>query len=145
MLFFEDDTIQHAGHMYLDGDAGHAGTNEPRGSEGPDHAFMVEREIAGVTAACSMMPRKLFDEVGGFTQLLPVNFNDVDLSMKITSTGRRIYWTPYSELYHYESKTRVSQVHDWEFRLQAQRWGSRLHDSGLWPYVVPEEIRLQFK
>nr|WP_246376750.1 glycosyltransferase [Conyzicola lurida] len=134
MLYFEDDSIQHAGHIYERGDAGHIGTVGRRGASGPLNSFLVEREISGVTAACSMMPRDVFDEVGGFSLLLPGNFNDVDLCMKVTELGHTIYWTPNTELYHYESKTRVSRVARYEVETAWGRWEWRLDDPTYWPY-----------
>lgn len=134
MLYFEDESIQHAGHTYEAGDAGHAGTNDRRGSRGPWGSYLVEREISGVTAACAMMPREIFDEVGGFSLLLPGNFNDVDLCLKVGLLGHAIYWTPYSELYHYESKTRISRVARYEVETAWGRWEWRLDDPAYWPY-----------
>ena len=134
MLYFEDDSIQHAGHLYEAGDAGHIGTNDVRGSAGPFGSYRVEREISGVTAACSLMPRAVFEAVGGFSLLLPGNFNDVDLCMKVTQLGYQIYWTPFSELYHYESKTRISRVARYEVDTAWGRWEWRMDDPTYWPY-----------
>jgi glycosyltransferase involved in cell wall biosynthesis len=78
MLYFEDETIQHAGHAYYRGDVTHIGLNSERGATGPWGAFELEREVAGVTGACAMIRRSVFIEVGGFSPLLPGNFNDVD-------------------------------------------------------------------
>jgi glycosyltransferase involved in cell wall biosynthesis len=133
MLYFEDDTIQHAGHLY-DRGAGHIGTDAERGSLGPLGSFLVEREVSGVTAACSIMPKSIFTEVGGFSLLLPGNFNDVDLCMKVTRLGHEIYWTPDAELYHYESKTRISRVTRYEVETAWARWEWRLYDPSYWPY-----------
>ena len=134
MLYFEDDSIQHAGHIYEAGDAGHIGTNDMRHAVGPSGSYLVEREVSGVTAACSMMPRAVFDEVGGFSLLLPGNFNDVDLCMKVGQLGYAIYWTPNSELYHYESKSRVSRVARYEVETAWGRWEWRMDDPTYWPY-----------
>ena len=54
-----------------------------------------------------MMVRKnVFEEVGGFDENLAVAFNDVDLCLKIRQKGYLIVYTPYAELYHYESLSR---------------------------------------
>lgn len=53
-----------------------------------------------------MMRRDVFDEVGGLDESFEVAFNDVDLCMKIRKKGYLIVFTPYAELYHYESKSR---------------------------------------
>lgn len=133
MLYYEDDTIQHAGHAYFQGSPTHIGLELPRGSRGPDASFIVEREVSGVTAACALMPLDVFKEVGGFTALLPGNFNDVDLCLKVGWRGYDIYWTPDAELYHFESKTRDAHVHYYELDVIEHRWGLRLDDSRFWP------------
>ena len=53
-----------------------------------------------------MLSRKIFLEVKGFTEAFEVAFNDVDLCMKIRKLGYNIIWTPYAELFHYESESR---------------------------------------
>jgi len=136
MLYFEDDTIQHAGHLYEGGDAGHIGIFLPRGSEGPFGAFLLEREASGVTAACSLVSNKIFEEGGGFSLLLPGNFNDVDLCLKINELGYTNYWTPHAELYHYESKSRDSRVARYEVETAWGRWEWKLDDRSFWPYGV---------
>jgi GT2 family glycosyltransferase len=108
--------------------------NDDRGSLEQFGSFAVEREVSGVTAACAMIPKAVFEEAGGFSMLLPLNFNDVDLCMKVNALGYQIYWTPNAELYHYESKTRVSRVTDYEIAVAWERWDWKLDDSRFWPY-----------
>lgn len=132
MLYYEDDTIQHAGHAYYRGSPTHIGLGLPRGAQGPLGGFLVNRETPGVTAACALMPMRVFKEVGGFTSLLPGNFNDVDLCLKVGWKGYDIYWTPEAQLYHFESKTRDAHVHYYELDVIEHRWGLRLDDSRYW-------------
>ena len=132
MLYYDDDSIQHAGHAYYLGSPTHIGLGLPRGSRGHNDAFMVEREVSGVTAACALMPISVFLDVGGFSALLPGNFNDVDLCLKTGWKGYDIYWTPFAELYHYESKTRDAHVHYYELDVIEGRWGLRLNDQSFW-------------
>jgi GT2 family glycosyltransferase len=134
MLYYEDGTIQHAGHAYYEGDASHIGLDVARGEAGPLGGFRVEREVSGVTAACALMPAKVFRQVGGLSGLLPGAFNDVDLCMKVTWLGNEIYWTPHAELFHFESKTRDASVHEFEIDVAWGRWGFRMHDPRYWPY-----------
>lgn len=133
MLYFEDDTIQHAGHAYYRSDVTHIGLHSERGAEGPSSGFLVEREADGVTAACALMPRAVFFEAGGFTTLLPGNFNDVDLCMKIKMLGYQAYWTPHAELYHFESKSRDPRVAAYEIERAWGRWEDRFWNSDYWP------------
>ncbi|MBK5237553.1 MAG: glycosyltransferase [Actinomycetales bacterium] len=132
MLYYDDDTIQHAGHAYYQGSPTHIGLGVPRGSAGPGNGYLVEREVSGVTAACAIMPLAVFTAVGGFTALLPGNFNDVDLCLKVGWKGYDIYWTPHAELYHFESKTRDAHVHFYELDVIEHRWGLRLDDPRYW-------------
>ncbi|MGK9148858.1 glycosyltransferase [Plantibacter flavus] len=134
MLYYEDDTIQHGGHHYWMGSPTHIGLQVPRGSAGPQHAFEVEREVGGVTAACSLFPRAVYLEVGGMTTLLPGAFNDVDFCLKVAEHGYQAYWTPHAELYHFESKTRDARVRAYELETLGRRWRHRLHQPQYWPF-----------
>ena len=68
------------------------------------------------------------------TPLLHSNFNDVDFSMKIRGAGYRIVWTPYAELYHFESQTRVPTPADYEHMVIRNRWSDKLEID---PYYNP--------
>lgn len=138
MLYYDDDTIQHAGHLYYGGDLPHIGHLAPRGTAGPLGGLLVEREVSGVTAACALLPREVFLRVGGFSDLLPLNFNDVDLSMKLTWLGYDIYWTPYAELYHYESGSRAPTVYEYEVNTLRRRWEPWMSAPMYWPYHPSE-------
>ena len=106
-LYYGDDTIQHAGAIVgWGGVAGHAFVNQPRGVSGYQHRIICQQDYSAVTAACVMIPRKIFREAGGFTEDLAVAFNDIDLCMKIRELGYLIVYQPFAELYHYESKSR---------------------------------------
>ena len=62
--------------------------------------------MSAVTAACMLVKASVFREVGGFDEELKVAFNDIDFCMKVRSVGQKVVFTPYAELYHYESKSR---------------------------------------
>jgi GT2 family glycosyltransferase len=126
MLYFANDTIQHAGHAHRGGLPTHVGIGEPRGSSGPDGDYLDVRERVGVTAACALIRRDAFEDVGGFCELLPGNYNDVDLSLKLRSRGYRILWTPRAELYHFESVSRSPEISGYEIDFLHNRWGSHL-------------------
>ncbi len=132
MLYFSDGTIQHAGHCYEDGNPDHIGWRAPHGDAGYFRAFATERECSGVTGACALVRRDLFFTLGGFTLLLPNNFNDVDFSMKVRTAGKRIIWTPFAELFHYESKTRINTVTAAELDTMRRRWFTRMLRDPFW-------------
>lgn len=140
MLYYADETIQHAGHQYDGGEVSHIGLDAPRGDAGPQEGYRVEREVAGVTAACALMPATVFREVGGMTNLLPGAFNDVDLCLKTTWQQYEIYWTPHAELYHFESKTRDASVHAFEIDVAWRRWGFMMEESDYWPHAFNRPV-----
>lgn len=125
-LFFEDGTIQHAGIYFADGDPRHLKYGQ-QGNPAELGTHQVETwKVEGATAACALMRKNDFIGVGGFTSLLPANFNDVDLSLKLAFVGKTILVTNGARLYHFESKTRVSHVHYYERDVIERRWGQKL-------------------
>lgn len=106
-LYYSDDTVQHAGVILgLGGTAGHAHKHFGRSHSGYMARASIAQNLTACTAACLMMRRDVFDEVGGLDESFEVAFNDVDLCMKIRGKGYLVVFTPYAELYHYESKSR---------------------------------------
>ena len=109
-MYYEDDTIQHAGVVIgFGGIAGHCFVLQPRGTTGYCHRIICAQDYSAVTAACMMVKRSAFDQVGGLTEELAVAFNDIDFCMKLRSAGYLIVYNPYAELYHYESKSRGTE------------------------------------
>lgn len=106
-LYYPDDTIQHAGvGIGLLTLAGHYHRGFPRSHPGYMGRLIYAQDLSAVTAACMMIRRDVWDEVGGLDETFKVAFNDVDLCMRIRAAGYLIVWTPFAELYHYESKSR---------------------------------------
>ncbi|MBR1779546.1 MAG: glycosyltransferase [Clostridia bacterium] len=107
MLYYPDDTIQHAGVILgIGGFAGHSHKGFSKSHPGYMFRISVSQNLSAVTGACMMLSRKVFDGVNGFDEEFKVAFNDVDLCMKIRKLGYLIVFTPFAELYHYESKSR---------------------------------------
>jgi GT2 family glycosyltransferase len=125
-LLFSDGTLQHGGHVYH-GEMMHALIHWPGEHPGPGRVLAVERECSGVTAAAALLPRRVYDEVGGLPVDLPVHFNDVELSMKVRAAGYRILWTPYACWYHFESRSRTDRATMDEWNRIDRRWHDRLH------------------
>jgi len=109
-LYYANDTIQHAGVIVgLGGMAGHNFKFLAKEAVGYQWRPFLIQNYSAVTAACLIMRRKIFEEVGGLNEKhLKVAFNDVDLCLRIREQGYRIVWTPYAELYHLESASRGS-------------------------------------
>jgi O-antigen biosynthesis protein len=112
-LLYPNNLIQHAGVIL-----GITGTPGQKGVAGHSHKYLPENcsghfvrpQIIGncsaVTAACMMMRKDVFNEIGGFNKDLAIAFNDVDLCLRIRKAGYLIIYTPYSLLYHHESMSR---------------------------------------
>ncbi|WP_312793796.1 glycosyltransferase [Tianweitania sp.] len=117
-LYYADDRIQHAGVRlgagHFDGETGVAGhVGHGKGSKDSSYfgQLMLVRDVGAVTAACLAIRRSVFLEVGGLNETdLKVAFNDVDLCLRVRQAGYRILWTPFAELYHYESVSRGSDL-----------------------------------
>lgn len=130
MLYYPDDTIQHAGvTIGLHGMADHRYAGLPRGTSGQGNRACLAQNLSAVTAACLLVRRKVYAEVGGLAEHLAVAFNDVDFCLRLEEAGYRNVWTPFAELYHHESATRgrdVSPVQrqrfDGELEYMRQRW-----------------------
>ena len=106
-LYYGDDTIQHAGVIIgYGGIAGHAFGGFPRSANGYFSRIICMSDVSAVTAACMMVKRSVFEQVGGFDGTLKVAFNDVDLCLRIRQAGYLVVYNPYAEMYHYESKSR---------------------------------------
>ena len=106
-LYYPDYTIQHAGlGLGILTLAGHYHRNFAGNHPGYMGRLIYAQDLSGVTAACMMMPRHVYEEVEGLDETFEVAFNDVDLCMRIRKAGYLIVWTPFAELYHYESKSR---------------------------------------
>jgi O-antigen biosynthesis protein len=107
-LYYPNNTIQHAGVIIgLWGVAGHTYKHFPRCATGYGNGLLVVQNCSAVTAACLLVRRSIYEQVGGLDERnLPVSFNDVDFCLKVRRAGYRNLWTPYAELYHHESVSR---------------------------------------
>ncbi|MEK6684063.1 MAG: glycosyltransferase family 2 protein [Nitrospirota bacterium] len=106
-LVYPNNSIQHGGVIIgIGGVAGHSHKYFPRSSHGYMGRLAIIQNLSAVTAACMMVRREVFEEVGGFDERLSHAFNDVDLCLKIREKGYLVIYTPYAELYHHESLSR---------------------------------------
>jgi GT2 family glycosyltransferase len=132
MLYYPDDTVQHAGVILgIGGVAGHFHQNLQRGGHGYFHRAALTQNLSCVTAACLIIRREVFEELGGFDEALAVDYNDVDFCIRLRKKGYLIVWTPFAELYHLETATRLR--HDdptqrdrfqRELNYLKQKWGA---------------------
>ncbi len=106
-LLYPNGRIQHAGVVLgIGGVAGHAFRHSL--SEASNYFGLpdVARNCSAVTGACMLVSRAMFERVNGFNIQLPIEYNDVDLCLRIVREGYRIVYVPDAQLYHYESATR---------------------------------------
>ncbi|MFM0395411.1 glycosyltransferase family 2 protein [Paraburkholderia phytofirmans] len=110
-LWYPTDALQHGGVVIgLGGIAGHMHHMMKRGHFGYFGRAVATQNLSAVTAACLVVKKSVYDEVGGLEEDLAVAFNDVDFCMKLLKAGYRNIWTPYAEMYHHESATRGSDL-----------------------------------
>jgi glycosyltransferase involved in cell wall biosynthesis len=107
-LYYPDDTVQHAGIiMGLGGYAGHSHKGYSRHNVGYFNRLGVVQNVSAVTAACLMVKKRIYEEIGGMDAIrFKVAYNDVDFCLRVGEKGYRNLFTPYAELYHHESISR---------------------------------------
>ncbi len=107
-LLYPNNLLQHGGIILgIGGVAGHNHKGRPKHDPGYFNRAILPQNLSAVTAACLLMRRGIFEELGGFEEEeLSVAFNDVDLCLRVRQKGYKIVYTPYAELYHYESASR---------------------------------------
>ena len=136
-LWYPNYTLQHGGIVLLGTEkvAGHSHKRLARGGHsGYCGRAILQQSFSAVTAACLVIRRSVFLEVGGFDEEnLAVAFGDVDFCLRVREAGYRNVWTPYAELYHHESATRgyedtpAKQARfAAEVRYMQSRWGNLL-------------------
>jgi GT2 family glycosyltransferase len=146
MLYHPNDTIYHAGIILGGkGRASHVYANRPRGYSGQIGRALLRQNVSAVSAACVVLRRKLFAEVGGLDEtLLPLVYRSVDFCLRLRERGYRNVWTPHAELYYHKSTERgyKNTLTEQEQLTQAlavlqQRWGTLLsHDPAYNPNLT---------
>lgn len=133
-LYFPDNTVQHAGVVIgLGGVAGHIFTGIQRREYGYGARLVSTQDYSAVTAACMMTSKEIFREAGGFDEGFRVAFNDVDYCMKVRALDKLVVFTPYAELYHYESKSRGKE----ETAAQLERFHGEIDRfEKKWPEIL---------
>jgi GT2 family glycosyltransferase len=109
-LYYVNGGVQHAGVVLgLGGVAGHVFLNRPSDDPGYFGRLLVASNYSAVTAACLVVRRSIYMEVGGLDEKeLPVAYNDIDFCIRVKLHGYRNVMTPFAELFHRESASRGS-------------------------------------
>jgi GT2 family glycosyltransferase len=123
-LWFPDDRLQHGGVILgIGGIANHAHKFLSKGEHGYFGRAVLIQEFSAVTAACLVIRKSIFEQVGGLDEVnLKIAFNDVDFCLRVREAGHVNVWTPYAELYHHESATRGME----DSPEKQQRFGSEV-------------------
>lgn len=146
-LYYPNQTIQHAGVIVgLGGAAGHCHHTYPKGDFGYFGKLEINVNYLAVTAACCMIRKADFEQLGGFEEKLTVAFNDVDLCLREYEAGHDNVWLHGVELYHYESQTRGYENtpekkarFDQETKFMEDRWGKYIVND---PFYNPNLSRV---
>ncbi|MGN0361329.1 MAG: glycosyltransferase family 2 protein [Bilifractor sp.] len=127
-LYYPDDTIQHAGVIIgAGGIAGHMFIGLGRGLAGYGLRAICVQDLNAVTAACMMVKKKVFDQVGGLDEGFQVAFNDIDFCLRVREKGYLVVYDANAEFYHFESKSRGTD-HTEEKRARFQSEINRFAD-----------------
>jgi GT2 family glycosyltransferase len=107
-LLYPDGTIQHAGVVLgMGGHADHVFCHAPENSGGIFGSTEWYRDYSAVTAACMMLRKELFDQVGCFDEAYHLVYSDIELCLRVSQAGYRNMVTPFARLLHHEGKTRT--------------------------------------
>jgi glycosyltransferase involved in cell wall biosynthesis len=134
-LWYLNNTLQHGGAVLgVGGVTGHSHKHLGHQQYGYFGRASLIQSFSAVTAACLVIRKTIFEEVGGLNETdLQIAFNDIDFCLRVREAGYRNIWTPYAELYHHESASRgfedTPKKRDRfakEVRYMKQRWGEQL-------------------
>lgn len=136
-LLFEDGSLQHAG-LYFARDRQGIWLNHHyhKGMPGNYAPARRGRDVPGVTGACLITRKDIFDLVGGYSEDYVIgDYEDSDLCLKIRQLGFQIYYEPSVALYHFERRSirrsadymrgLASQYNSW---LHTQRWNEEISE-----------------
>lgn len=144
-LYYGNKTIQHAGVVLGLGahrTAGHSHYGQHRDNLGYMGRLCYAQDVSAVTGACLLVKKALFQEVGGLDESFAISLNDVDFCLKLRQKGYLNVFTPFAELYHFESLSRglddqgeKAQRYERESRQFREKWKDALAAGD--PYYNP--------
>jgi len=140
ILEYPDGAIQHAGVVVGMGDAaGHCGRFQTTSQLWP--WLRMSREVSAVTGAMLAIRADLFRQLGGFDEAFPINYNDVDLCLRVRKAGLQVVCLNLGKIVHRESQTRVAGTRHQEREALYRRWSSVLAhpDQFYSPHLAPTE------
>ena len=148
-LIFSDNTIQHAGVVFLKTGSGfHPLMRQLEYSSGYHNILNSTRDYSAVTGACLMIKKEIFDKVGNFDNSFDVYYGDADLCLQVVKMGYRVIYTPFTKLLHEGSFT-ITKDNASHFDIEnhvkfIKKWpylknGDPFYNSNLdWDYSISE-------
>jgi GT2 family glycosyltransferase len=139
-LLYPDGRLQHIGIVLgVAGVAAHPFHQHPGVSPGYGGSAMIVRNYSAVTGACLMTRRGVFEQVGGFDERFPSDFNDIDYCLRLRRAGYRVVYTPWAQLYHHESASFGIRRQDYAGLAEMRRrWGAVIDND---PFYNPNLTR----
>lgn len=120
-LLSPDMKIQHAGVVLIHAKPDRVRVRYPRDDDGYYFSTCAVRNFTAVAGSIMMTRTSLFKQLGGYTEALPINFNDVDYCLKAKHAGYTTVYEPQAELIH-ESRSRVRDVDAREIEFFEKQW-----------------------
>ena len=142
-LLHADGTIQHVGCVIgVNNGAAHVYHSFPGDFVGYNGFTHLIRNYSAVTGACFATRKSVLAQVGGLDESFAIDFNDIDLCLKVIESGYRIVYTPYCSLFHFEgaSAKRVTQNSE-ERRRFVTRWARYMEND---PHFNPNFSKSRF-
>ncbi len=129
-LVYSDDTIQHAGMVFLKSGSGfHPFQRFLENDSGYFNSINVIRDFSAVTGACLLIKKSLFIEIGGYDDSFDLYYGDADLCLNVRKLGFDVVYTPYSKLLH-EGSTTIKKHSDAFFTVE-----NHFHFIKKWSYL----------
>jgi GT2 family glycosyltransferase len=140
ILEYPDGSIQHAGVVVGMGDAaGHCGRFQLTSKLWP--WLRMSRDVSAVTGALLAIRTDVFRQIGGFDEAFPINYNDVDLCLRVRKAGWQVVCLNLGKIVHRESQTRIAGTRYQEREALYRRWSTLLAtpDEFYSPHLAPTE------
>lgn len=141
LLRYPDGAIQHAGVILTPKRpciAAHAGL--PGDAPGYEGRVRSLQEFSAVTAACMLVRRAAFERVGGFDEVFPDDYNDIDLCLRLRRAGFKIVYNPLVQASHWESRSRRAK--ETAKDVYRRRWRDAIAADPFYsPHLSPTEFR----
>lgn len=142
-LLYRDARVQTVGVRFRSGLPTHVGVGAAPEAPGPLRSFIAPREQSAVTGAVLATRATVFDEVGGMSSQLAIDFGDTDYCLKVRSRGYRVVLTPAATLRHHESASRTTIVNASDCAALVDRWPGVEDPYWPWPDEADTHLTVQ--